>query len=184
MKEEKRAKARKEPEKQGKEAAGRSKYLYPVAIAIAIVVIVAGLVLASGAFTGVSFASFKHNFLSSKSVAVVVYAYNTSIYDSLEVYCQNDVIQYITSHASPPAMNIYIIYNSSLCYYESDLGKVISGNTIPTSSEAGCISNSSAYPSITLSYGQYNATSITPYHMSIQGDAAYMRSCPIAVDIS
>lgn len=186
MKEEKpkeKAKKQKAKEEAKEEAKPKPRYLYWLAVIVVIAAIAAALIYASGSLSGVSFSSFKQNFLSSKSAALVVYSYNESIY-SLEASCQNAMLELINSQTVHPTMNLYVIVNSSLCYYENNLGTVISGNTVPTSTEAGCLTNSSGYPSITLSYGQSNSTTITPYHMTIEGNEAYMRGCPIAVDIS
>ncbi len=106
--------------------------------------------------------------------------YNQSI-NSLESFCGTNLISVVASHRQPSGIGFFIINGTSCTYIPSGVGRPAN---VLTNTSANCLSMVSSRASITLEYSQYNHTTISPYHMAIDGNAAYFRSCPIAVDIS
>ncbi len=175
-------------EKKHKEAArkkdssksARSAYLYPLAIVAVVIAILAIALTGSTLLSNVSFPSFKQNFDSAPRVAVVVYFYNASVY-GLETTCTTALVEVLASHRNPSTIDFFTIDNKTCTYIPNGIGHV--ANVLTTNSTS-CLNTAASEPSISLNYGPVNKTSIAPYHLSIHGNREYLRSCPIAVDLS
>ena len=196
MKEEKKPKERKqtaEEKKQGanekqegkgekKEPKPRSPYLYAAAVAIVIIVAVAALFTVSGTFNGVSFSSFKQNFNSASKVAVVLNYTNLTVLNTKEYLCAQPLLEILEAHSPPPTIDLLVI-NSTSCTEDVIAPPKYAISPINTT-PAACLSIAGSEPSISLNYSAQNYTVVRPYHISVFGDYNYMRSCPIAVDMS
>lgn len=172
-----RSPSKKEAKKEGKPT---PRYLYYIAILIVIVVIAAVAFVGSSRLSNVSFSSFKQNFEAAPRVSIVVYYHNASIY-GLETLCTTDLVEVIAAHRSPATIDFFTINNATCTYIPNGIGHP--GNVL-TNSSAMCLSTAASEPSISLNYSANNRTVITPYHLNIFGNSQYLRSCPIAVDIS
>lgn len=187
MKEEK--KAAKEEKKGSKptekkepkpEAKPRSNYIYAVIAVVVIIAVAAVFLLRTNKLSNASFPSFKQNFNSAQRVSLVVYYKNATAY-SQEVVCSTDIIEILSSHRTPSTIDFFTIENNTCSYIPNGLGAP--GNVL-TSSTSACLATAASEPSISLNYSASNSTVITSDHLNIYGDAAYMKSCPIAVDLS
>ena len=187
MKEEPRRKTRsertkrEEPAKRQTDRPGSGfKYQYVIAAAVAIAALAVIAYFVLGSASNVSFSSFKQNFESAQRVAVVVHYHNSSTY-GLENTCTTYLVEVLASHRNPSTIDFFTIDNNTCTYIPGGIGHP--GN-VSTTDAATCLKTASSEPSISLSYGSYNRTETTPYGITIYGDSAYMRACPIAVDMS
>jgi hypothetical protein len=180
MKEEKKS-AKPSVKKQEKvEAKQKPNYLYSVVAAIVIIAAAVILFLGTSKLSTASFSSFKQNFNSAPRVSIVVYYQNATSYGQ-EVICSTDLIEILASHRAPSTIEFFTIENNTCSYIPNGLGAP--GNVI-TNSTAACLKTVAAEPSISLNYSATNSTVITSDSLNIHGNAAYMASCPIAVDLS
>ncbi len=157
------------------------------AIAVIVVLIVIGYALFyyilpryfPSFLSGVPFSTFKANFGSATRVAVVATYTNNSQWLS-NVNCAINIISNgIAPHRNVTTIDFFIV-NATNCTY-SPIGYPINYTVEPI---AQCIKVANSEPSIFLNYSAVNRTTITAYHMYVSGNVAYMRMCPVAVDIS
>ncbi len=172
--------AKKSAEKPAGKPAAKGRYLKYLALVIVLVAIIAALAFGTGMLSGVSFSSFKQNFDSAKRVAVVVYYYNSSIYNT-ETICSTDLVEVLAAKRNPSTIDFFTIDNGTCTYIPDGIGHPAN---VLTNSSAMCLNTANSEPSISMSYSPSNYSRITPYHLGIYGNAEYFRSCPIAVDIS
>lgn len=160
------------------EKKSRNLTIYVLLIMAALLII--GIVSLSGSLSNVSFSSFKQNFNSAQRVAFVVYYNNASTY-GLETICATDTVEVLSSKRSPSTIDFFTLQSNNCTYIPNGLGHI--GNVLTTNSSS-CLSTAASEPSIYLNYSNTNSTVITPYHLKIYGNSGYMRSCPLAVDLT
>jgi hypothetical protein len=181
VKEEKKAKpaqsSGKNAEKAKEEAKKRPAYVYLIAVVVVLIIIAVVAVLFLGRITGVSFSSFRSNFDSASRIAFLVY--NSSNAASLYA-CSTLSIETL----SRPNLTIdyMVVENKTSCLYSP----IVHGHNIniTNTTTGACIARSNSEPSITLSYSETNSTIISPDHLYIYANDAYLQQCPIAVELS
>ena len=166
-----------------KENAGEKKnkgkvleYLFVLLVILAIIIIA---YLAFSNFLLTPFSTFASNFHAAPRVALVVFFSNESEYMS-EYPCFTKMIESIAYTRNATTIDFFIINGTTCTYPSTGLGKPIQ---IATTNASKCLSVAKAEPSIFMNYSNINRTIITPYHLYIYGNNAYMNACPIASDL-
>jgi len=152
------------------------EYLFVLLVILAIIIIA---YLAFSNFLLTPFSTFASNFHAAPRVALVVFFSNESEYIS-EYSCFTKVIESIAYTRNATTIDFFIINGTTCTYPSTGLGKPIQ---IATTNASKCLSVAKAEPSIFMNYSNVNRTIITPYHLYIYGNNAYMNACPIASDI-
>ncbi len=152
------------------------KYAIPLVALAAIIGLVYYLLIPNVTTT---FPTFLGNFKSASRVALAVTYSNNSQY-GFEEPCATEIIQMIAHSRNATTIDIFVM-NQTTCYYSpSGLGHAINISTVPAST---CLGYAKSEPSIYLNFSSTNSTVITPYHLYVDGNAAYMQKCGIAVDL-
>jgi len=152
------------------------EYLFVLLVILAIIIIA---YLAFSNFLLTPFSTFASNFHAAPRVALVVFFSNESEYIS-EYSCFTKMIESIAYTRNATTIDFFIINGTTCTYPSTGLGKPIQ---IATTDASKCLSVAKAEPSIFLNYSITNRTIITPYHLYIYGNNAYMNACPIASDL-
>jgi len=152
------------------------EYLFVLLVILAIIIIA---YLAFSNFLLTPFSTFASNFHAAPRVALVVFFSNESEYIS-EYSCFTKMIESIAYTRNATTIDFFIINGTTCTYPSTGLGKPIQ---IATTDASKCLSVAKAEPSIFLNYSITNRTIITPYHLYIYGNNAYMSACPIASDL-
>ena len=152
------------------------EYLFVLLVILAIIIIA---YLAFSNFLLTPFSTFASNFHAAPRVALVVFFSNESEYIS-EYSCFTKVIESIAYTRNATTIDFFIINGTTCTYPSTGLGKPIQ---IATTNASKCLSVAKAEPSIFMNYSINNRTIITPYHLYIYGNNAYMNACPIASDL-
>jgi len=152
------------------------EYLFVLLVILAIIIIA---YLAFSNFLLTPFSTFASNFHTAPRVALVVFFSNESEYIS-EYSCFTKVIESIAYTRNATTIDFFIINGTTCTYPSTGLGKPIQ---IATTNASKCLSVAKAEPSIFMNYSITNRTIITPYHLYIYGNNAYMSACPIASDL-
>jgi len=167
----------------GKETARQKKnkgkgleYLFVSLVILAIIIIA---YLAFSNFLLTPFSTFASNFHAAPRVALVVFFSNESEYIS-EYQCFTKMIESIAYTRNATTIDFFIINGTTCTYPSTGLGKPIQ---IATTNASKCLSVAKAEPSIFMNYSNVNRTIITPYHLYIYGNNAYMNACPIASEL-
>ena len=181
----KRQKSQKKAEAEGKEAKPKSKrnpYLYAAVIVIIVAAAVIFFLKGPALNANVPFSTFKSNIQSSPRLAVIATYANFNQSARLEP-CYSSLIQVLALTRKASTIDFYLVdsSNSTCTYSSTGLGGPIS---LTTSNSSYCINIARGEDGIFLNYSQVNSTTITASHMYIYGNAAYMASCPITVDLS
>jgi len=152
------------------------EYLFVLLVILAIIIIA---YLAFSNFLLTPFSTFASNFHAAPRVALVVFFSNESEYIS-EYSCFTKMIESMAYTRNATTIDFFIINGTTCTYPSTGLGKPIQ---IATTNASKCLSVAKAEPSIFMNYSITNRTIITPYHLYIYGNNAYMSACPIASDI-
>jgi|GEM_PF-2521428 len=152
------------------------EYLFVLLVILAIIIIA---YLAFSNFLLTPFSTFASNFHAAPRVALVVFFSNESEYVS-EYTCFTRMIESIAYTRNATTIDFFIINGTTCTYPSTGLGKPIQ---IATTNASKCLSVAKAEPSIFMNYSITNRTIITPYHLYIYGNNAYMSACPIASDL-
>jgi len=152
------------------------EYLFVLLVILAIIIIA---YLAFSNFLLTPFSTFASNFHAAPRVALVVFFSNESEYIS-EYSCFTKMIESIAYTRNATTIDFFIINGTTCTYPSTGLGKPIQ---IATTNASKCLSVAKAEPSIFMNYSITNRTIITPYHLYIYGNNAYMNACPIASDL-
>lgn len=153
----------------------------PYAIAgIAVIILAAVAYIVYSNYITTPFPAFLGNFHSASRVALVVGYANLTQYANM-AECSDFVVQTIAHTRNASTIDIFVL-NKTTCYYSpTGLGHAINVSTQPSSA---CLNVARSEPSIYLNYSNTNSTTITPYHLYVYGNAAYMQKCGIATDLS
>ena len=152
------------------------EYLFVLLVILAIIIIA---YLAFSNFLLTPFSTFASNFHAAPRVALVVFFSNESEYIS-EYPCFTKMIESIAYTRNATTIDFFIINGTTCTYPSTGLGKPIQ---IATTNASKCLSVAKAEPSIFMNYSNVNRTIITPYHLYIYGNNAYMNACPIASEL-
>jgi len=152
------------------------EYLFVLLVILAIIIIA---YLAFSNFLFTPFSTFASNFHAAPRVALVVFFSNESEYIS-EYQCFTKMIESIAYTRNATTIDFFIINGTTCTYPSKGLGKPIQ---IATTNASKCLSVAKAEPSIFMNYSITNRTIITPYHLYIYGNNAYMSACPIASEL-
>lgn len=185
------AKAKKEAPKAEAKRSGRQQAAKPKgkapSQAMAIVLAVAAIAVVLAAFyylvlpsSSVPFTTFKSNFDAGKRVAFFVTYGNQSQF-AAESTCYTEIIHDVALSRNATTIDFFILNSTTCTFSTTGLGKAVN---ISTASPAQCIARVASEPSIFLNYSATNRTVVKAYDLYQYGNAAYMSSCPIAVDIS
>lgn len=152
------------------------KYAIPLIALAAIIGLVYYLLIPNVTTT---FPTFLGNFRSAPRVALAVTYGNITQY-GFEEPCATQIIQMIAHTRNATTIDIFVM-NKTTCYYSpSGLGHAINISTVSAST---CLGYAKSEPSVYLNFSSANGTLITPYHLHVDGNAAYMNKCGIAVDL-
>ncbi|MEM3296926.1 MAG: hypothetical protein QW696_03440, partial [Candidatus Micrarchaeaceae archaeon] len=146
------------------------------ALIIAIIVVVVAAVIAAYYLVfmrfSTSFPTFLANFRSAARVSVLVGYSNTTQFAGMSS-CYSAIVESIAHTRNATTIDFFVV-NATTCYYSpGGLGKPIS---VTTATAKQCISQALSEPSVFLNYSATNRTIITPYHLYVYGNSAYMRS--------
>ncbi len=175
------ARERKEAKPAQVAATSRMRLLFTVALAIVAVIAVFAVFLFAlrGTAINVPFSTFKANFDAAPRVAVFVTYLNQTQY-TLEFHCSSYLVQSIASSRNV-SIDFYVMNGTSCTFSPTGVGHTINGTE--TKAASYCTALEGNEPSILLNYAPLNLTLIRAYELTVYGNAAYMASCPIAVDI-
>ncbi|MGC8776830.1 MAG: hypothetical protein ACP5P2_02715 [Candidatus Micrarchaeia archaeon] len=126
------------------------------------------------------FSTFLSNFKSAPRIAVVVSFQNESQYIS-EYPCFTKLVGSIAYTRNATTIDFFILNATNCTYPVYGLGRP---TQVGTTTRAKCLSIARSEPSIFLNYSSVNRTIITPYHLYVYGNAAYMLACPIAAEFT
>ena len=166
------------------EGAGKRKQVSPRVVAAAVIII---LVVAIAAVlfvlvpnvSGVSFQAFKLNFNAAPRVALAVTFHNQTQYEDT-VPCYTTMLEIIGRTRNASSIDFYLLNSTTCTYLSQGLGSA--RGAVKTSNASSCLSTAYSEPSIFLNYSSNNYTRITPDHIYISADSAYLASCPIAAE--
>lgn len=150
-----------------------------VLAAVIVAVFALFFILMNAAFVSVPFSTFKANFDSAPRVAVFVTYQNQTQYQ-LESHCSSWLVQSISSSRNV-SMDFYLLNQTNCTFSSTGIGHLLNG--IVTKQASYCQALEGAEPSILLNYAPVNITLVRANQLTIYGNAAYMASCPIAVNI-
>ncbi|MGC9099173.1 MAG: hypothetical protein ACP5HW_01330 [Candidatus Micrarchaeia archaeon] len=162
-----------------KEEKASNKMEYVVVAAIIIIILAIAYVTFSNLLI-THFSTFLGNFHSAPRVAVAVFYNNESQYIS-EYSCFTKLIESIAYTRNATTIDFFILNSTNCTYSSTGLGKPVQ---IITVSAKKCLSVARSEPSIFLNYSISNKTIVTPYHLYIYGNGAYMASCPVASELT
>ena len=149
-----------------------------IAVLIAILLVLVFLILPNLSLS-VPFSTFKSNFYSSQNVAIVVNS-------SSSYSCMSSLIETVSAKlSSKSAISLFIInpVNASCGYSHILPGHNYNINLV-NETAATCLKTAQSEAGIFLNYSSANTTRVTQRHLYVDGNAAYMSACPIAVDMS
>jgi hypothetical protein len=170
---------KKQTEQQKRKSNSKLLAYFSIIIIIIIIALLVYFMFTNSPFA-TPFPTFLANFNSAPRVAFVVEYGNNTQY-GLTAACSEYVIETIAHTRNASTIDFFIM-NKTTCYYSaSGLGHQISG--VSTKPASACLNASKAEPSIYLNYSSVNSTRITPYHLYVDGNAAYMQTCGIATDL-
>ncbi|MEM3177900.1 MAG: hypothetical protein QXT36_01790 [Candidatus Micrarchaeaceae archaeon] len=154
------------------------------AIILTIVVVVAIAIVAAYYFVFLNFSTpfptFLNNLRAAPRISVLVGYSNTTQFAEMSS-CYSAIVESIAHTRNATTIDFFVV-NATTCYYSpGGLGRPIN---ITTSTAKKCVSEALSEPSVFLNYSSTNRTVITPYHLYVYGNSAYMRSCGIAADLS
>lgn len=184
------AKAASQQEKQQKERPEQKPKTGGSTLKLALIAIVAIAVLAAlflilpNSLTGVNFSTFKSNFDSASSVAVVATYYNESQY-AQESACFSSLVEVIAYTRQRSTINFYLVNaQSDSCEYSKN-GLVGLNLSVANGTASQCRSLAAAAPaSLYLNYSSVNSSLIYANKMYVYGNGAYMVKCPITVNLA
>jgi hypothetical protein len=165
-----------------KEAAARQGRRTALVAAVAIVVIIAVIALIYFALRSpisVPFQTFKAGFDSARRVAVFVTYANQTQY-ATESPCFADLVQSIASSRNV-SIDFYLMNQTNCTFSQNGLGHLLNGTK--TRAASYCTALEGAEPSVILNYAPVNLTVVRASEILVYGNAAYMASCPIAIDM-
>ncbi len=128
----------------------------------------------------VPFSTFKSTFLGAQRVSVVA-SYSDQSQAGSVLQCATQVVQVAAHSRNATTIDFYVLNGTRCTYPVGGLGHTVS---LATNTIQNCINMTVGEPSIFLNYSVNNQTEITPYRLSIYGNAQYMAQCPVAVDLS
>ena len=163
----------------------QSKWLFPICAVAAVIIIAIAAYFIYNNGTGLSsvpFSTFKANFRSAQRVGVVAEYTNLTQYNVYVEPCVSRVLYAIgASGRNRTDIDFLIIDQANQsCLYQRSLGEIALNNA----NSSYCLGIANSEPSVFLSYGSSNSTSLTASAIHVYGNANYMASCPIVVDLS
>jgi cytoskeletal protein RodZ len=169
--------------KQSDEKKSKGSSTLILAIVVIIVIAVAAGLFYSGFLTpNVPFSTFKSNAQGSPRLSITATYSNQSQYAN-ESTCFTSMIQVMSHTRQPSTIDFFIIdKQTNVCTY-STTGLGGSVNPVTTNSTY-CLSKAYGEDGIFLNYSNTNSTTITPSHLFIYGNDAYLERCPIAIELS
>ena len=156
----------------------RSRYIAIGIVAIVAVLVVAVMLLVVPQFTGVPFQTFKANFNSAQRVALAVTFYNESQYIDTSP-CYTSILEIVARSRNASSIDLYLLNQTKCTFSTSGLGHSVNVTTVNASV---CIGLANSEPSIFLNYSSVNYTRISPSHLYVGGNPAYLSSCPVAAE--
>jgi len=147
--------------------------------AIAIIAFLIYFVFAN--YLTTSFSTFKGNFDSAPRVAIALTYTNVTQLPYL-TDCLTETSYMIASHGRKATTMDVFVLNATTCTYS--ITGIGGQANITTTSASKCLAVARSEPSIFLNYSSTNSTIITPYHMYVYGNAAYMEACGVASEFS
>jgi uncharacterized integral membrane protein len=167
--------------KEKQEAERKPNYLQfssIIAVLIALILVLVFLIVPNLSLS-VPFSTFKSNFYSAQNVAIVVNS-------SSSYSCMSSLIETVSAKlSSKSAINLFILNtaNDSCGYSHIQPGHNYNINLV-NETEGACLSSANSDVGVFLNYSSTNMTKVTQRHLYVDGNAAYMSACPIAVDMS
>ncbi|VVB76783.1 Uncharacterised protein [uncultured archaeon] len=150
-----------------------------VVVAAAVFALFYFVVLPSSLLT-VPFTTFKDNYVSAPRVAILANTYFNGNDSAASLQCFARVAQVTAFTRNRTTMDLFVL-NRTNCTF-SPAGAASLNLTIRPISY--CLEKAQSEPSIFLNYSSSNYTVVRAYGLHVYGNAAYMQSCPLAVDIS
>ncbi|MGC8586777.1 MAG: hypothetical protein ACP5K9_00590 [Candidatus Micrarchaeia archaeon] len=180
-KQEQQQKERQQKEQQQREQRRNNETLGYIAAIAAIAIIVFLVYFVFSNYLTTSFSAFKGNFDSAPRVAIAVTYSNTTQLPYL-INCLEKTAYMLALHGrKATTMDVFILNSTSCTYSITGIGGPAN---ITTTQASKCLAVARSEPSIFLNYSVTNSTEITPYHMYVYGNNAYMQACGVASEFS
>ncbi|MGC8676160.1 MAG: hypothetical protein ACP5T3_01410 [Candidatus Micrarchaeia archaeon] len=163
-----------------KGSARMSRNSVAVALAIVVPALVVFFAIALLLRTpGVPFPTFKSNFYSARSAAIVATYANDSEFVS-EAGCVGMLRELIHFRNASAVTVFFINSTNSTCIFSPN----VTNMKLEFEPASYCVKIADSEPSIFLNYSSINFSTVTAYRLNVFGNAEYMQRCPIAVDMS
>ncbi len=176
----KEAQAKSNGKEEKQEKNNTSKIFQYLAVVLIILVIVYLIYFVFANVVSTKFSTFSSNFNAAPRIAIAVTFSNMTQYVE-EESCFTKMINTIAHTRNASTIDFFLLNQTNCTYSSTGLGKPVS---IAVVSASRCISVAKSEPSLFLNYSSQNSTVITPYHLYISGNGAYMASCPIDAELT